>query len=117
MNKLIVLLLLASMVLALTGCETTSGRTGGFGNNTANGAALGALGGAGVGALIGGKKAAWTGAAVGAVGGGLMGNQYDQNKAQVQGAYQQGRMDGGAGYPPPPQGPPSYGGSPSPRSY
>jgi hypothetical protein len=118
MNKLMIGFLLASMALAMSGCDTTTGQPAGLGNNTLNGAALGALGGAGVGSLIGGKKAAWTGAAVGGLGGAMMGNQYDKNKAQ-QGMY--GAPPPSYGAPPPnygapPPGPPSYG-NPAPRSY
>lgn len=116
MKKLIIVSLLVSMALALAGCAST-GNAGPFGqNNTANGALMGGLVGGGIGALAGGKKATLTGALVGTGVGALAGNQYDQNRAAQGAAYQQGRMDAGTGYPPPPPGPPSYNG-PAPRQY
>src|SRR5215212_4339248 len=117
MKKLMILSLLALTALALSGCAST-GSAGPFGqNNTANGALMGGLVGAGAGQLLGhNTKSTLTGALIGTGVGAMAGNAHDQNRAQVQGAYQQGRMDGGAGYPPPPPGPPSYGGAPA-RSY
>ncbi|MGI8906013.1 MAG: YMGG-like glycine zipper-containing protein [Candidatus Sumerlaeaceae bacterium] len=107
MKKLMIFSLLASMALALSGCGSTS-NAGPFGqNNTANGALLGGLTGAGIGAMAGGKKATLTGALVGTGVGAMAGNAVDQNRAQQMQAY-----------PPPPPGPPSYGGPPpGPRSY
>jgi hypothetical protein len=117
MKQFLILSLLVSMALALSGCAST-GSAGPFGqNNTANGALMGGLVGAGAGQLLGhNTKSTLAGALIGTGVGAMAGAAHDQNQANMQGAYQQGRMDAG-GYPPPPPGPPSYGSAPAPRSY
>lgn len=94
-------------VLALTGCDT--GAYSAPGNTTMSSAGAGALGGATVGALVDHKhpgKGALIGGAVGALGGAAVGHQMEHNnaayRAQGQGAYNQGFVDGAAAPPPPP---------------
>lgn len=108
MKRLIVGLLLASMALALVGCDTATAQAPG--NTTLGSAAVGGLGGAAVGALASKNhgKGALIGAGVGTLGGALVGSQMENNRMkaqmqqqQMQGAYNQGYIDSQA--PPPPR--------------
>jgi osmotically inducible lipoprotein OsmB len=110
-RKVLVGSVLASLVLALSGCDATTMNAPG--NTTLGSAAVGGLGGAAIGAATGhGTKGALIGGAVGAAGGALVGNQMERNRQnaqyQQQGAYNAGYVDGAGGPPPPPPPPRTY---------
>jgi len=88
MRNLLILSLLASMALSMTGCDTT---TGGIapGNTTLGSAAIGGLGGAAVGAMTGhGTKGALVGAGVGTLGGAVVGQMMENNNRKAAAAQQ-----------------------------
>lgn len=100
-KKIVGLLVLACIVVTLSGCDSSSGFMPNS-SRTSQGAVMGGLGGAALGAALGPQKAlqnAAIGAAAGTVGGALIGNQMDKNEAK---AYQQGAYDASGNPPPPP---------------
>lgn len=107
LKKLITVSLAASMLAALTGCDTATANAPG--NTTMGGAAVGGLSGAAIGAMASKDhgKGALIGAGVGTLGGALVGSQMENNRnkaamqqQQVQGAYSAGYQDA-KGAPPP----------------
>ena len=79
MNKLVATFLMASLALALAGCQPGQGP----GTPVGNSAAIGGLSGAGIGALVDRKNplaGAAIGGAVGTVGGAMYGQQAQQNQ-------------------------------------
>lgn len=113
-KKLIASSVMATLVLALAGCDATTRSAPG--NTTLGAAAAGGLGGAAIGAATGhGTKGALIGAGVGTLGGAVVGQQMERNRdraimqqQQVQGAYDAGYRDAGAPPPPPPPPPRTY---------